>query len=171
MSLISFQKQSMSNYSLVYLYTDQANCVTLDSIFCRMMILHAELMVRTNSLLLNPLCLLASEARPLPMISTSWKNLCSPLSTSLLGWIGTTVSPFCSEAARRLQQCLSDVHVSNLIKQKDAAQELKRLVQQSPSVARVAIRNMLSLFLCLQMLAGHLPLLRLLHLWSSNWEC
>lgn len=46
---------------------------------------------------------------------------------SSLGWLGTTVSPFCSAASSRLQQCLPDARVSALINQKAVMQELKRL--------------------------------------------
>ena len=46
---------------------------------------------------------------------------------SCIGWLGTTVSPFCAASASRLQQCLPDVRVSDMIKQKAALQQLKKL--------------------------------------------
>lgn len=59
------------------------------------------------------------------MISTGFEqSLLSYLSSSS-EWLGTTVSPLCSAAASRLQQCLPSIHVSDLIKQKAAAHKFK----------------------------------------------
>ena len=46
---------------------------------------------------------------------------------SSLGWLGTTVSPFCSSVSSRLQQRLPDLLVSDLIKQRSNLKELQRL--------------------------------------------
>lgn len=127
-SLISFSSLLMSNSSLEKSFVDTERFLILGSISFSTKIWRVQLMLKKKLDALDPAILTRLWRNAVnDNLSKTEKSTFATLNSSL-GWLGTTLFPFSAATASRLQQCLSVVHIFELVKQQAFYCEHKRLV-------------------------------------------